>query len=290
MRRITAICSFLLVPLSVCVFAQTKLGTIAVVRYTDAKIIIAADSRHTLGKDKTSKHDDYGCKIAALGRHIVMVTAGFAGYNAASANDQIPTWGASELAHQAYRESKNASKHRRDHDISLRDVAARWGELVRAHIAALQKVNARSVTNAQEAGLLTTAIFAGTDTNRGLTVLLVQIKIAPEMGGGIQVEGPKLITPSVCPPCALGKTSIFLEFFERRTTRAREEARRWQKIISTHSVSEADRMSVIRLVELTISLASDSDRDSVGGPIDAVELRRGEAVTWIQRKSQCPAD
>ena len=259
-------------------FGQVRRGTIAVVYYTPSKVIIAADSRLTFDNGVINKHNDGECKVAALGNEIVFVSAGFDGYDRTHPGDLIPSWRGTEEAHRAYVES--SPKH------SLWSIAAGWGELVRRRISALNAVDPRRLAKSAEGGLLTSAIFAGTATGKKITVLLVQIKISESSTGStIDVAGPKEISPDTCPPCSLGKGQIFTEFLEKTTERARDEAARWKIRSDTTTKSEFDRWKIVRLVDLTILLHP--DQDSIGGYIDALELKRGGSVKWIQHKPQC---
>ena len=49
-----------------------------------------------------------------------------------------------------------------------------------------------------------------------------------------------------------------------------------------------DRLLAIRMVDLTI--AYHPKQESVGGSIDAIELRRGGTAEWLQRQQICPPD
>lgn len=90
----------------------------------------------------------------------------------------------------------------------------------------------------------------------------------------------------MCPPCALGKGEIVTEFLGLTRERAKLERERLAREIRALPEDEREIRRVIRLVDLTISLHP--DRKDVGGPVDALELRAGEQVRWIQRKPECP--
>ena len=265
-------------------FSQAEHGTIAVVYYTPSKIIIAADSRVLLGTDDTdTRHEDNACKVAALGDKIVFVSAGYSGYNRNGPLDALPTWRVSDEAHQAYSDVFAELKNKASKPaVTL--VAARWGELIRAHITDLYSIRPKAIADLAVDGLLTSAIFSGTSADGHLIVLLVQLKLGTN---GVEVVGPKEITTETCPPCALGDGSIFLEFFSKTSERARDEAARWAIRKRQLSQTEFDRLWIIRFVDLTILLYPSPNE--VGGFIDALELTP-QGVTWIQRKDNCPAN
>src|SRR4051812_6663634 len=58
-------------------FAQVTHGTIGVIYFTENKIIMAADSR---GSEANDTFNDNECKIAALGKSLLLVGGGGGGY------------------------------------------------------------------------------------------------------------------------------------------------------------------------------------------------------------------
>ncbi len=264
--------------------AQIEQGTIAVVYYTPEKVIIAVDSREMLvGDDGRITHRDDECKIAALGDKMAFVAAGLAGYDNSGPKDKLLTWRNSGEAHQAYFDVVARSKDNMNRPI-VWSVASRWGELVRSRVEELYEAQPNKVIDNAVKGLLTSAVFSGLNADASIVVLLVQITVGEK---GIEVVGPKQITTNTCPPCGIGRSDIFLEFFQKTSERARDEAARWDIRKRQLSKAEFDRLWTIRFVDLTILLYPNPDE--VGGIIDALELNR-HGVTWIQRKDSCPAN
>jgi hypothetical protein len=138
------------------------------------------------------------------------------------------------------------------------------------------------VRTAAVAGLLTTALVA-TGRGKNIQVILIQIGIEDDK---VQMITLRRIGSEVCQPCALGRSEIVTEFVGLTTERARTETERLARETSGLSDDEREIRRIIRLVDLTIRLLLDTD--DVGGPIDALELRAGEPLRWIQRKSKCP--
>lgn len=83
--------------------AQERRGTIAVVRYDPTRVIVAADSRHNLGKGVGTSQNDLACKVAVLGAHVVFVAAGLVGYDNNGPRDRLQTWRAADEARHAGR-------------------------------------------------------------------------------------------------------------------------------------------------------------------------------------------
>jgi len=259
--------------------AQERHGTIVVVWYDAKRLIVAADSRNNLGKGVDASQNDLACKIAALGKYAVFVASGLTGYDNAGPGDRMETWRAIDEARRVY---ARLVKERGEWQDEYVDKFARsWGEVVQSRISDLATFSPLIVRMAAVDGLLTTAL-AATGRGKNIQVILIQISIED---GWVQMITPRRIGPEVCQPCALGRGEIVTEFVGLTTKRARIEAERLARETSGLSDDEREVRRIIRLVDLTIRLLPDTH--VVGGPIDALELRAGEPLSWIQRKSEC---
>ena len=259
--------------------AQERHGTIAVVLYEAKRLIVAADSRNNLGKGVGTSQNDLACKIAALGKYAVFVASGLTGYDNAGPRDRIETWRATDEAHSVY--ARLVKERGEWQDEYLDEFARSWSDVVQSRIAELARFAPLTVRTWAVDGLLTTAL-AATGRGKNIQVILIQIGIED---GKIQVTTLRRIGPEVCPPCVLGRGEIVTEFVGLTTERARIEAGRLARETSGLSDDEREVRRIIRLVDLTIKLLPDNT--DVGGPIDALELRAGEPLRWIQRKSVC---
>jgi hypothetical protein len=259
--------------------AQERHGTIAVVLYEAKRLIVAADSRNNLGKGVGASQNDLACKIAALGKYSVFVASGLIGYDNAGPRDRMETWRATDEARRVY--TRLVRERGEWQDEYLDEFARSWGEVVQSRIVDLARFASLTVSTAADAGLLTTALVA-TGRGKNIQVILIQIRIED---GKIQVTTLRRIGPEVCPPCALGRGEIVTEFVGLTTERAKIEAERLARETSGLSDDEREARRIIRLVDLTIRLLPDTT--DVGGPIDALKLRAGEPLRWIQRKSEC---
>lgn len=259
--------------------AQERHGTIAVVRYEAKRLIVAADSRNNLGKGVGASQNDLACKVAALGKYAVFVASGLIGYDNAGPMDRMETWRATDEARRVY--ARLVKELGEWQDEYLDEFARSLGEVVRSRVADLARFAPLAIRTAAVAGLLTTALAA---TGRGKNIQVIVIQIGIE-DGKVQIITPRRIGPEVCPPCALGRGEIVTEFIGLTTERARIEAERLARETSGLSDDEREVRRIIRLVDLTIRLLPDTN--DVGGPIDALELRAGEPLRWVQRKSEC---
>ena len=253
--------------------AQERQGTISVVRYDPTRVIVAADSRHNFGKGVSASPNDLACKVTALGKHVVFVAAGLVGYDNKGPRDRLHTWRAEDEARHVYANLMKQGGIWEDN--RLVELSASWGDVVRSHIADFARFSPLAVRNSAVAGLLTTALIA---TARGKNAHVALVQIAFDANDRVYVITPRRIR--------LGKGQIVTEFLELRSERAKIEAGRFAREVHGLSEDEREVRRVIRLVDLTIRLHP--DRNDVGGPVDALELRGGEPVRWIQRKPECP--
>jgi hypothetical protein len=95
------------------------------------------------------------------------------------------------------------------------------------------------------------------------------------------VEKPKNITAFI----GAGRSEIYTEYINRISRRAIAETNAWNALAGSPTF---DEFRAIRLVELTEALHP--RHDVIGGPVDAVEIRRNGQIVWIKRKSNCPAN
>ncbi len=132
---------------------------------------------------------------------------------------------------------------------------------------------------------LLTAIIAGTKETGELLVYAVEIPFSERSANPILVSA-RQIPLGLCQPCVLGG-EIAVEFAYVTSERARAEARQWKHLTQARTTEERDILLPIRLVDLTIAYLDKSKSVDVGGKVDAIELKRGGGITWIQRKPTC---
>lgn len=261
--------------------AEEEHGTIAVVLYSLSRLTIAADSRTNLGTGYNTITNDGSCKVASLGEHAAFVASGLVGYDNNGPLDLLDTWRATDEARRLYADLLKRNPEWQDDRLD--EFALAWGNLVRSRIATLARFNPLAVSSSVVNGVLTTALVA---TGREKRIQAVVVQIGVDSTGEIALLPLRRIESEVCPPCALGRGEIVTEFLGLTSERARLEAARFARETRTLVEDERQARRVLRLVELTIDLLP--DRNEVGGRIDALELRAGGGVHWIQRKPGCP--
>lgn len=252
--------------------AQVRKGSIGIIYYSTDKIIIAADSKGSLVNQPPVYTE---CKVSALGQHIIFFSANLTAWGGGGPFD----WNSTEEAHRAYErlepthENQGLAAH----------VAVEWASAVTEDIRRIYVSNPQAIINTAENGVLTDALF-GESEGTHLTLFWERI-----------VVNQSSITPIAATPLtpinpvgfvAAGKREIFDEFTSLTSPRAKREAKEWAKKSLRIRPEDRDLMKAIRLADLTVAY---DQSGTVGGNIDALELRRGGEVRWKQRKDSCPA-
>jgi hypothetical protein len=251
-----------------CIAAHAQInGTIIVFELTNDGMFIAADSRATF-QDRPA--EDNHCKIAAINQGTIFAVGGAAAYPADSV-DPVHSW---DAIHEA-RLASDATNGRvfanaQDVAVSIADIWARsmernWNMVNIWYPEKVREANKRGK------GVLTSGLFA-TGKKGAVSLAARYIKF----NGSVYSEVVPIA--DICTngkPCGLGELDIFFEFLLRTSDRAKKE-----KALPTSPI-----LQVMRLVHLTIAY----DRSgTVGGPIDALQLRPDGRVTWSRQKKDCP--
>jgi hypothetical protein len=273
--------AFLSLILAAVVRAQDRHGTIAVVRYRDTRVTIAADSRTNLGWDAAHVVKDDECKLTNLGEYAVFVASGFTGYDNNGPRDRLASWRATSEARRVF--SELLARDPVWLDSRLDELAMAWGKAVQSKTIELAQYNPSAVRRSAVNGLLTTAFVA---SGRRSIISAAVVQLGIDARGSIELLPIRRITPEVCPPCALGRGEIVTEFLEVKSERARAESQRFARETKGLPETELDKRLVTRLVDLTIRLLP--DQAEVGGPIDVLQLDAGKGIRWNARKPTCP--
>jgi hypothetical protein len=275
---------FIILAISFSALAQIQHGSIGVVYLTDDEVVMAADSRGTIG----GSHFDDQCKINALDGKILFVSTGnVVTYSNQVANPlgSVPSWNNYAEVRASYeriiQQFSTAATH-------MTDIAIDYASDLRSKWAGAAIYNRAFVSNAaavQGGNRLTAAFFAGYDGSGKARVAQVLITFNErDLLNPVGME-VGLITCPVQNFCAIGRPEIVAEFLQTSTDRAMVDTKLWRPP-STTLWDDIDLERTVHLVELTIRYQG----DDVGGEIDAVELDRGNDARWYRRKDNCPAN
>lgn len=269
--------------------SEVNHGTIAVIYYTQDKIIVASDSRALFYSDRPP--DDTQCKIAAFDGKFLFVSAGLAGSVRRRVDDPVPPWTNQDLARLAYDRLRGFPAA-----YPVKSMAAEWTELELNNLKLLYRNHPEHILRAADMsphGTIVDAIFGGIE-NGLLRLFAVQVRYDKTQVPPMRVSVSNYID---CPEetanfCAMGESEIALEFLRQTSERARFEAKTWGP---SPEVAPRDRniAKAVRVIELTIRYQTGRvfrghKQKLVGGPIDAVELDRSGSLHWYRKKKNCP--
>jgi hypothetical protein len=260
--------------------AQVRSGTVVLIGYSKNKIVIAADSRQA--EEGGPYHDD-ACKITALNNKFVFTATGRI-FDVAA--DGRIWWNAPTQAREAF---ASASKQSRlpGHTLA-RDATDLWSQAMRENIAS--HIRPQEFATLRPNSNYVDGFFAGLGTTGDVQTGYAVIGPVVDPAAGRRAMGStttnEMSLNNTISYLVLGEgTTIFHEFFDAATPRARAETVITRKQSKKWSRSEADARMVIRMTELIIQYADYPDY--VHGPVDAAEIDKGGTVHWIQRKPNC---
>jgi hypothetical protein len=274
---------FLLTAAPIATHAQlSSAGTIIVYTLTQDKVAIAADSRGKIPDMPGHPPDDTNCKITAFNNQFVFSAAGTQGYTPVLAIDSTPQWDnmteAARAVHLHQSESYGSAV------AQVTAIAETWSSTIKMNWQFLYFGHRNVVMRAAEIGqgVLTTGIFAGAK-NGEVALAIREIRFYP----ATSTVG---VVSMVCPLgvfCATGKTDVFIEFSTGHGERAEAERKNWAAHLSTIRLLEKvgpELLQAVRFAELVKELDSSG---TVGGEIDALELRKNGGIYWYQLKDNC---
>jgi hypothetical protein len=263
-------------------FAQIESGTLIVLYISDEKVVVAGDSLVAVKSLQGVGHENqYGCKIVALGKHMIFTGSGITGYHKRTPTDSVPHWSLIGEALAAYNELPGASAD---------ELSAHWAKKIRDILNLPSLRNAVETYARNNGGVVANGVFVESSTDDGFKVLRVQIEYQLHNAFSPVTSVTDTVSPEECSSaighyCAFGNTDVFTEYAFLASKRAKTEAAAWNRDKFPDDRADKDALLAIRLVELAI--AYDKSR-SVGGRVDAAILRRGRTVNWVSHPD-CPA-
>jgi hypothetical protein len=252
--------SFIALPLlfaSLGALSQDQGGTIVVLIFSQNAMVIAADSRTSLGH---GTYDDSGCKIAELKGKYVVAGTGRAGYKGG--------WDAIAVAQQL-----------RNKD-SVKNIATNWAKELAAlnsRDAQAGKVNPENLAR----GSIYSAIVAGFEGGEPILYKADVVKVLAKHGppsyradvGLLPIQDGKMLP--------LGTTDIAKEFIDQKTPRSKQ----WgSEFDLTKPWNDIMVPMARKVIALTAQYSTDKGR--VGGETDVIQVD-ALGVHWLARKKLC---
>jgi hypothetical protein len=262
---------------------QIGSGTVIILDFAKEKLAIAADSRVTY-EDRPP--DDSYCKIEVFRNRIVFSEMGAIGFRRGPL-DPRPGWFNPDLARRSVREMASLDK---DPDSEIKDIASIWANTLAAYWRSAYQTDRAAVERAIAAshnGPITGAVFAEA-RNGNIHWRFVAVGLFPQMNPEIQAitgemhdcwpcgEGEKV--------CAMARPAIPEEFCKQTSPRAKDEAANWTPSPELAASVSRETLHAIRLVDDAIAF---DPIKGLGGPVDALELRKDGTIRWVYRKPDC---
>lgn len=263
---------------------QVQRGTIVVIFYSPAKVILAADSRSQVEESNgvTLRNDE--CKLLALEPNLIAAFGGLVGGRVPPRDrpNGPPVFDAG-AAHEIAREEASKLKH--TELDSARVLASAWADRMQEFIVKVSRVDPNVIQEARKQSEeknfdVSWSLFAATDSH-GRLVLHKGVVYWNNQGNSFAAGEQEL--PLLQPPnqFVASSTSKSYRIFDRLKA---------ENLPANYHTEWKDREAAkaIYLAEQTRDQAND---DRIGGKIDAIELRRGaRKAEWIQLKAGCPAN
>jgi hypothetical protein len=261
---------------------ETGTGTLVILDSSQDEIVVAADSRMHVAS--THQKFDNRCKVTALGNELIFAASGT---TYAFSRDGGIVWDVHTIARDVFvRLSKKIAKE----PMPLR-LANAWGDQVK------EKLNADLMRNPQETlqgayeNTLVSAIFAGFYEGSPL-VVVGEFTFKTASTGQIETEFSFFDVAKGPTWEMIGNTDIAYELFEGRSSRAHQ----WSQDVNARIPKDGDPLAFKIIDAVRFSMENyplvkigDEMFQPIGGPIDAVRLKRKGGIEWIQRKQNCPS-
>jgi hypothetical protein len=249
---------------------RSTTGTVVVIGWSRAKIVIAVDSR---GFDDNEKYRDDICKIVELDGHSVFTAAG----NIIHAHNGRALWNAQKAAMHAFQEAQSTGTQR-----LLKAAARSWGEHMVTTINQALKDDPAGSKLMLDKNIFLTGAFLGFE-NGSTAMYQVEIVFDPSTQQAKESSYTERHTTTI-EFGALGRNEIVNEIVADKTRFAKTEQRKWISAERDIPIKDRDVRWAIRLVQLTMEYHP--QRSDVGGPIDALEIAR-RGIRWVERKTGC---
>ena len=257
--------------------ATQAFGTIIVLNFTPTRIIIVADSRERADRDSDPDNDD-GCKVVQLDSRNFFFATGHMIDDLYVGQSSTVIWSGVDFSRQAFK----ASSQIKDRYTIVR-AAANWAELMRE----AYERNWSHYNYPPGAGL--GQGFFGTSESNEIRVYsswLIYGKAPFGTKPTIIIGDHKLMPQTDLYEFGVpdGQTLVN-EFLADKTPRAKVLNAKFRAIFpdptSENYVAERLRRAVQAAIEWI------SDKRNIGGHIDVMILKRGQAIRWISRKKEC---
>lgn len=272
---------FLVVLLELPAFAQIEHGSIVIIYFSNDQIAVAADSR---GSQEGGLKSNSYCKVFAFDHKLIFAVTNHASNSRTGISDLSEAWNSWDDARSAYKEALATHS-----ETVVEQTADNWAKKIVSHwrqMYTFYPQRVRSLVGPN--GGLTIGSFGGLDRDGHL--VLVQIRILFQNSLDPISYSTTVLGSSDCMLhfCGSGLTDVGNEFLTQDTDWTRQEFAQWSAQKWPGKPEDKVLLEAIRLVDLTIAYSNPKERDELGGPIDALELKGDGSFRWFARKENCP--
>lgn len=254
-------------------------GTVVVIYFSNEKVVLAADSRLTFSGGSHG-YEDVQCKVSDLGQSVIFVGSGVSGFNfgPGQLTDPFDTY---KTALSTSRSLKSGTTDR------AKATAEGWARQVKVALDEQLARHPQEIMSSLHghSRLLASGVFAGISPG-GLTVYSAAVNC--ECSGSHNHSSIQItqLAPSQygLPAAVLGTAEaqdLFDEVMAGDSVRAQAERVKWPARVDDTDYAGA---VTIRSAEFILRNAKDN---TIGGPINAIELTHHGQVRWIKKEKFC---
>jgi hypothetical protein len=190
-------------------FAQIESGTLIVLYISNEKVVVAGDSLVAVKSlQGVGRENQYGCKIVALGKHMIFTGSGITGYQKRTPTDSVSQWSLIGEALAAYNELPGASAD---------ELSAHWAKQIGDILNLPSLRNAVETYARNNGGVIVNGVFVESSTGDRLKVLRVQMVYQFDNTFSPVNSVTDTVSPEECSSdighyCAFGNTDVFTEY------------------------------------------------------------------------------
>jgi hypothetical protein len=255
---------FFLTPARSQIESSGTVGTVVVIRRTDNKIIVAADSR-AAGGTRNEKNND--CKILALDNNLFVASAGIRNFNVEQDRPRIKlTWDSHDIAFESFASLSSKSVPRLAEDWATNGV-----RLLNQFPADERKQLADQTDFTAEGSKL---LVAGLNQQGS-----IDAKIAIVTFKRNEFVFQIIDVPFNFPVGIARGHEIVDEFVSQSTERSKREFSNWKMTVVGKTQDQIDQLWIKQLVRWVIFY---DNTGKVGGDTQEVELRSKGTVSWLE--------
>jgi hypothetical protein len=253
-------------------------GTIIVMQKDDDRFIVVADSRSS--NDTGTSYWDDACKVIGLGHKMFFFATG---KTTLTRTDGKTVFDVNEVVKRGFNDfNRLPNDENRLYLVSFysalflkalyQDVSAQWPGPMADGV-----INGNSVK----------AIFGGATDDGALIAYLVNINMEPTKASvpPISFTVEKWNAPHPINIFGSREKDGVTEFWAKETERAKLANADLDSQFARNKDADRELLRIKAAVQAAVDWAQ--NKNMVGGPLDILELRKGQSIHWIQAKPSC---